>query len=219
MRKILKKIFTPILQKASAIYLSRPRIYRYKQIRVIVMPTVFPPFITISTRMLLEFTETLPLKEKTFLELGCGTGIISILASKIGATVTASDINEVALSALRQNSKNNNCELEIVSSDLFSNLKKRRFDFIMINPPYYPKSPQNTAENAWYCGSDFEYFRNLFPVLFNHVSPDGKVYMILSEDCNINMIQAIAHHSTITFHIVKSATVHGERNFIFELTN
>lgn len=183
MRKILKKIASPFLQKASAIYLKKRRKYRFKDIAVWVEPTVFPPFITISTKILLEFVETLELKDKSFLELGCGCGIISILAAKKEAIVTSTDINPIALSALTENAKENQVHIEIIESDLFQKLQNKTFDFIIINPPYYPKNPRSIAENAWFCGENFEYFESLFSQLPKYLTMENSTYMILSVDC------------------------------------
>ena len=162
MKAIVKRIISPIWQKASAMYLKKRRRYSYKDISVWVAPTVFPPFITISTRLLLEFIDKIDLQDKRFLELGCGCGIISILAAKKGAQVTATDINEVALEALRSNALDNRTILTVLKSDLFAELGENSFDFIMINPPYYRKAPTNMAENAWFCGEHFEYFPAAF---------------------------------------------------------
>lgn len=214
MRNLIKKIIHPFLRKASAMYLAKPRNYTYKDITVLVEPTVFPPFITISTKLLLEFTETLPLKGKTFLELGCGCGIISILAAKKGAAVTATDINQTALAALENNALKNDVQLDVLYSDLFENLAGKSFDFILINPPYYPKSPGSIAESAWFCGENFQYFERLFAQL-DAVS--GEIYMILSEDCALETIKNIALKNGMAFALVSKLKVVGEKNYIFRI--
>ncbi len=145
MKTLIKRIISPFLKKASAVYLSKPRKYTYKEIVVWVEPTVFPPFITFSTKLLLEFLEALSLKEKKVLELGCGCGIISILAAKKEAIVTATDINTTALESLEKNALNNAVSIDIIHSDLFENIQNKTFDFIVINPPYYPKNPNTVA--------------------------------------------------------------------------
>ncbi|MGX7667213.1 methyltransferase [Flavobacterium pedocola] len=206
------------MQKASAVYLTKARKYSYKNISVWVQPGVFPPFITISTKLLLEFIETLDLKGKTFLELGCGCGIISISAKQKGAVVTASDINETALEALKRNAADNAVSLEICYSDLFENLKERTFDYIIINPPYYPKNPNSIAENAWFCGENFEYFEKLFQQLPEFISTDNKkTYMILSEDCQIDQISTIAQKNKLHLKCILKKTVFREVNFIYQI--
>ena len=217
MRKLLKKIASPFLQKASAIYLKKRRKYTYKDISVWVEPTVFPPFITISTKLLLEFIEPLDLKDKRILELGCGCGIISILTAQKGAIVTATDINEVALSALYQNAKENLATINIIKSDLFENLEGKTFEYIISNPPYYPKKPMSVAENAWFCGENFEYFESLFSQLPKYLTTDNSTYMILSEDCELEKITSIAFQNGITFFVEKETKVVGEVNFIYKL--
>lgn len=217
MRKLLKKIASPFLKKASAIYLKKRRKYRFGEVTVWVEPTVFPPFITISTKIFLEFIEPLELKDKTFLELGCGCGIISILAAQKGAIVTATDINKNAINALFENSKQNGVVIEIIESDLFQKLQNRIFDFIIINPPYYPKKPISIAENAWYCGENFEYFESMFSQLPKYLAKKNSTYMILSEDCELEKIKAIALQNKITFKVIQENKVVGETNFIFKL--
>lgn len=217
MRQIVKKIISPFLQKASVLYLSRRRKYTYKEISVWVEPSVFPPFITISTKLLLEFTETLSLQQKRFLELGCGCGIISILAAKKGATVTATDINQVALEALEKNTNDNQVTIEILYSNLFENLTDKTFDYIIINPPYYPKKPISIAENAWYCGENFEYFEQLFQQLPTYITESNEVYMILSEDCKTDIIFSIAKKNSLIIKCIQEKIVLKETNYIFKI--
>lgn len=217
MRQLIKKIISPLLKKISAIYLSKSRKYTYKNIAVWVEPTVFPPFITISTKLLLELVETLSLKDKTFLELGCGCGIIAVLAAKKGAKTTATDINNVAISALKKNMTTNNVEIEVLYSDLFEKLSSRIFDYIVINPPYYPKKPQSMAENAWFCGENFEYFEALWQQLPAFISQESNIFMILSEDCALDKIKTLALNNNIVLNLVSEQKVLAEKNYIFRV--
>ena len=217
MKAIIKRIISPLLQRASRVYLAKARKYSYQNISVLVEPTVFPPFLTISTKLLLEFVETLPLKGKTVLELGCGCGIISILAAHKNALVTSTDINDVALNALQKNAAENHVSLEILHSDLFENLGNRAFDFTIINPPYYPKKPKNMAENAWFCGENFDYFEKLFTQLPTFLHSGNATYMILSEDCEIEKIKAIALKNDMAFEWISEQKVLAEKNFIFRI--
>jgi len=217
MKAIIKRIVSPFLKKASSIYLSKPRKYSYKDISVWVQPSVFPPFITISTKLLLEFIEKLPLQNKTFLELGCGCGILSVLAAKKDAIVTATDINTIALKSLEKNAADNGVSIEILNSDLFENLKEKSFDYIIINPPYYPKNPTSLAENAWYCGENFEYFEKLFFQLPKYINDTNEVYMILSEDCETNIITSIAEKNKLSLKCILKKTVFKEANYIYKI--
>jgi release factor glutamine methyltransferase len=217
MKAFIKRIVSPILQKASAIYLKKRRKYSYKNISVWVEPTVFPPFMTISTKILLDFIKDLMLQNKTVLELGCGCGIISVYAAKKGAVVTATDINKIALKSLEENTNNNQVSIEILYSDLFENLQDKSFDCIIINPPYYPRTPKLIKEQAWFCGENFEYFQKLFLQLPNFITLENEIYMILSQDCELKKIKAIALKNEIAFELVLEKKVFLETNYIFQL--
>jgi len=191
MRAFLKKISHPFLKFGLGLYYSKPRKFTYDGISIKVHPNVFPPQLTFSTKILLDFVNELDLENKTFLELGCGSGIISLLAAKMKALVTATDINQTALDYLETNSQKNNLKVKSVYSDLFQNIENKNFDYIIINPPYYPKQPKNSKEQAWFCGEHFEYFEQLFLQLPNHLTVETSCFMILSEDCDLEKKKAM----------------------------
>ena len=175
----LLKILTPVLQHLLRYYLRKTRPYRYKGIHVTVEPGVFYPGFIFSTRLLLEFLDKQDLSGKKFLELGAGCGIISLLAARKGAMVTASDINPAAVENMKENARSNKLEMNIIESDLFQNINREVFDWIIINPPYYPENPKDTSAMAWFCGRDFEYFKKLFPQLREFSDPSCRIIMIL----------------------------------------
>ena len=218
LRSIIKKITNPFLKAGLDFYYRKPRKYTYQDIEVLVHPEVFPPHLTLSTKILLDFISEKDLRRKTFLELGCGSGIISLFASKKGAKVTASDINKTALEYLEKASEENNLEVAAVYSNLFKNLQGKHFDYIIINPPYYPKQPKNIKEEAWFCGEDFQYFKNLFQQLPDFLSEENNTYLILSEDCEIEKIKKIASENSLVFEIVIQTKKVGEINTIFRIT-
>jgi len=217
LRSILKRITKPFLNAGLKFYYRKPRKYSYQDIEVLVHPEIFPPHLTLSTKILLDFISELNLKNKTFLELGCGCGIISLLASKKGAVVTASDINKTALDYLGKASEKNNLKIDCIYSNLFENLQGKQFDYIIINPPYYPKKTKSIKEQAWFCGENFEYFKNLFKQLPQFISEENYTYMILSEDCEIEKIKSIASENNIQFETVSETKKAGEINIIFSI--
>ncbi|QMU62863.1 MAG: methyltransferase [Flavobacteriaceae bacterium] len=218
MRNFLKKITHPLLKIAANIYFLKPRKYIYKEIHTLVHPEVFAPHFILSTKILLDFVATLNLNNKSFLELGCGSGIISLFAASKGAKVTASDINRKALEYLEISAGRNNLPLNIIYSDLFAELNSKYFDYIIINPPYYPKKPKNMKEKAWFCGEHFEYFQRLFTQLTKRKDVIN-TYLILSKDCNMVQIKKIAKANALRLKNVREVMKLKEKNFIFKLQN
>src|SRR5688572_11569219 len=140
----------------------------------------------------MQYINNFTLQGIKFLELGAGSGLISIFAAKNGAKVTATDINPLAVEFLKINSEKNGVEFKIIHSDLFHNIPSQQFDIIAINPPYYKKKPVTINDFAWYCGVNGEYFQKLFNELRNYIHNKSEVLMVLSEECDINMIEGIA---------------------------
>lgn len=188
--KIGKKLLQPLGPLYRA-YVSKPRSWSYKGVKLVVPPGVFPPFLTGSTKTMMDFISSLKLSESRALEIGVGSGAITIYAAKLGAFVDGVDISELALKSTRENCDRNNVKCELYFSDLLDNVRDQElFDFIFINPPYYPKKPSKIDENAWYCGEDFEYFAKCFSQLKERNR--AKTYMVLSNDCELDKIQEIA---------------------------
>jgi len=217
MRRIPAKIISPALRIFIKYYFKKPRKYSYKKIKGVVLPGVFFPQFTMSTKMLMDFITPLNLENKSVLELGCGTGLVSVLAAKKGAKVFSSDINPTAIKNAELNAEKNGVKIVAIQSDLFEEIDSQIFDFIIINPPYYPKNPKNNAEKAWFCGKEFEYFEKLFLELAAYFNKQSQVLMILSEDCELTKIKAIANKNNIAFTQLAENKKWGELTSIFQL--
>lgn len=200
-------------------YLRRERTYQYFGITVVVRPGVFHPGLFPSTRMLIQYLSTVELQGKRLLELGCGSGLIAILAENGGAVVTASDISTAAIENMEINAAQNQSSITIIRSDLFDEIPVQPFDWIVINPPYYAKAPSTEAERAWFCGQDFEYFRKLFLQLNKYVTKDSGILMTLAGNADIPTIKAIGREHGVDFQILaeRSSWLDG-RDYLFRLT-
>ncbi len=213
LKPIIHRVYQPLLMR----YLARQRRYRYGDIQVAVHPGVFHPGLFFSTKILLQYLARQPLSGKSFLELGAGSGLISVFAARQGAVVTASDISQSAIANIQKNARMNSAAVTAIHSDLFADIPTQQFDWIVINPPYYPRNPANESEHAWFCGEDFQYFQALFSQLGNFIRADNQVIMILSEDCQLAHIRALAGERNIAMSQILRKRVWGEDNFIFQL--
>jgi len=216
-RKTIVRMLHPVLKPLSKAYLGKVRDYELGGMRIKVFPGVFHPGLFLSTRILLKYIKAQELQGKTFLELGSGTGLLSVQAAKSGAQVWASDISQRAIENVQVNAKINEVAFTTVLSDLFSSFEKGTFDWIIINPPYFAKEPQSEEEFAWYCGEDFSYFKGLFSQLHDFVHEDSNVVMILSEDCDLTTIKNIALDNDFQMNELKTKRFLGEDSHLFQI--
>jgi len=101
-------------------------------------------------KLITSLQKTLLNKPLTILDIGCGSGCISLaLAQALPyATIYAVDIAQSAVNLTQQNAQLNNISNVIcIQSDLFNQLPNEiKFDFIVSNPPYIDRA--NTLEKS-----------------------------------------------------------------------
>ena len=210
---IVGSTWQPLLRK----YLSKTRRYRYKNIRLQVPSSVFHPGFFFSTHLLLDQIKDWSLQNKKLLEPGAGSGLLSIYAAKKGAIVTATDISPVAVECLKENSRENKVQVDVLRSDLFDDIPVQPFDIIAINPPYYKKDPVSYPDYAWNCGSNGEYFKKLFRQLEGYIHTETKILMVLCDGCDLEMIKEIEFENGYRLDLVFSKKNMIEKNFIYSI--
>lgn len=86
-----------------------------------------------TTSMCMQYVEDMDMTDLDVLDIGCGSGILSILAKKLNAkNVDACDIDPIAIDSTIENAKINQVELNAFISDLFSNVDKK-YNIIFAN--------------------------------------------------------------------------------------
>ncbi|MEM2943927.1 MAG: methyltransferase [Methanomassiliicoccales archaeon] len=150
-------------------------------------PGVYPP--REDTFLLIKAIEVTP--GERLLEMGCGTGIVSIHCAVAGAVVTAVDIDKKAIECTKRNAKCNDVQIDAVHSDLFSSTKGC-FDTIIFNPPYIPANDDADGSVAWNggeCGTVvLARFLREAP---RFLSEKGRIIVVVSSLMNENELKKI----------------------------
>ena len=131
--------------------------------------------------------DNLEIKEgQSVLEIGTGSGIVAMYASRLTDDITVTDINFDACELARRNFAENGIEnIEILWGNLFEVVENRKFDVILFNTPYLPTEDDevldNTINYAFDGGLNGRKVIDLFlNEVKNHLNDGGIVQMIQS---------------------------------------
>ncbi len=215
-RRSALRLIAPVLKGWYARWNSKERRVRADGFDLIIPPGVFHPDIFLSTRLLAEHVNSLPLSGKTFLDLGTGSGRIALTAARAGAIVTACDVNPSAVESAQRNGERNGFPLSAVLSDQFDALPGH-FDVIAINPPYYDRDPASLSEHAFLAGKELSYFTRLYPALAARIHHGAQVFMVLSEDLDLERLLAIARSAGLGWRPVRTAKRWRETTTVFHV--
>ncbi len=167
---------------------------RNMKFKLAIPPTVYPP--KEDTDLLARRLISLgPGSGRKLLEIGCGSGALSILAASLGWSVSACDVNPYAVAATRGNSQNNLQQIVVkeggVGPEKFPFDEK--FDIILWNLPYIPHTEIDSVlgpmEEAALVDSDNQGLANrlLDCITRNNLMAKNGRILILSRENSINL--------------------------------
>ncbi len=124
---------------------SEAREIEWKKFRLIVPPTVYPP--KEDSNLLAGVLEKItPFGKKRLLEIGSGSGALSILAAYLGWEVESCDINPFAVATTRFNAIENDLQITVseggigprIDGQYSQWMKPGSYDLVIWNMPYIP---------------------------------------------------------------------------------
>lgn len=137
---------------------------------------VYPP--SDDSILLIESLDVSP--GERVLEVGCGSGVVSIHCAVNGCVVTAVDINPRAVDLARANAEANGLSFPIRESDVYENVEGV-FDTIVFNLPYLPVDDEGLLAKAWSGGPDgLGPLPRLLEGAPDHLVPGGRVVVVVS---------------------------------------
>lgn len=155
-------------------------------LRIEEYPGVYPP--SDDTLLLLGSLEVENSEE--VLEMGCGSGIISVHCAAAGTEVTAVDINTAAVRCTMENAKRNGLEVKGIVSDLFSHVSGT-YHQILFNPPYLPADEKDQLALAWSGGKGgVEVLHKFLRHAPGFLKPEGRVTIVVSSRMDGDLLRA-----------------------------
>jgi release factor glutamine methyltransferase len=137
--------------------------------------------------------------EITILDIGAGTGCISIsLANNKGFIVDGLDVSSPALELAKQNAKQNKVDVNFIEADIFEYKSDKKYDLIVSNPPYIrnleKKKMQNNVLNfepslALFVEDDdpLVFYTSILEFANSNLSEKGSVYFEINENFSKEM--------------------------------
>lgn len=176
-------------------YLERVRLHKKPYTtkvlgkEILVHPNVMSPKYDWSSRF---HIENMPdQKDKEFLEIGCGCGIISLFAAFQGAKrITAVDINPSAVENTKVNFQKYNIKnVDVFESDVFKKVKGE-FDTINFAAPYHGNKPKDILEYG-VSDPDYRTLKIFLKYAKDFLKKGGQIILGFSDTGNVNLLNKL----------------------------
>lgn len=160
---------------------------------------------------------------KKFLEIGVGTGIVSVFCAKKGAWVFGVDIKKEAVECALKNAYLNDVEIDVRRGNLFDPFRFEKFDLIAFNPPYLPSDDLDRflseSDKLDLIGGETGVEASIMFVkeLPSHLEEKGKAFLVVSSLSNLDRLFEEIEKQGLTFKKVNSARFDFEEIFVLEI--
>lgn len=125
-------------------------------------------------------------KNENFLEVGCGTGVISIALAKRANNGIGVDINDKAIENSEQNAKAQNVSnVDFFKSDVFEKVEGK-FDVVVCNPPYTKHEVRDNIDRMFWDPED-EMKRKFFREVGKYLKLNGRIYFGWADFADIDV--------------------------------
>jgi len=157
------------------------------------------------------------------LEIGVGSGIISLHLAKEIDTVFGCDINPYSLFLSRQNALANSINnIYLFSSNIFSSIKTGTlFDLIVFNPPYLPidSPPSKLIDLSYHGGIDGgDHIRAFLKNLGVFLSSNGTAYLLQSSLYSLENTTDYLENNNFKYNIKRALKLDFETLYVLEIS-
>lgn len=160
--------------------------------------------------------------DQTFLEIGCGTGAISIYLSKFAESGLGVDINTNAVENSRLNAEKYGVKnVEFLESDLFEKVSGT-FDVIICNPPYSNHAAKDNIDKMFWDVNNMMKQR-FFAQVGRYLKSGGRVYFGWANFADLSLDLPFRLAEQNGFEMVNEVAVRSSRSklclfYVFEFS-
>ena len=170
-----------------------PKVVRVSNLDIWVFPNVYAPGFFTDTEW---YAQKLPeiVGRQSLLEVGIGTGAISIACALQGANVTACDINSDAVANAKENFRGHGLNVSCYLSDVFSGIPTdARYDNIFWAHPFN-NWPDEISDSLLLSGLDHKYraLTRYIEHAHKHLSNHGHLLLGTGSSADLKEIKRIA---------------------------
>lgn len=167
----------------------------------------------------MDFLNTQDIEGKEILDMGTGSGALAKKClEKNAKTVKAIDINLKAIKKAKKRLKEFE-NVEVIKSDLYSQLNQQNFDIILFNPPYLPvkKKEPKEIEKAWAGGEKGIKIINTFlKESKDHLKKNGEIFLLVSNLLSIDELEDMFRKQDFKYEICSKKGLFFEKLIIYK---
>ena len=152
---------------------------------LIIEPGVLHPRHFASSTLLAAWLSRLDLRGRIVADVGTGSGLLALIAARVGANVVATDISPTAVSCARANAARNRLSdrIAVVQSDVWDDVPEAApYDLVITNPPFYPRAVESVTDHAFASGDRHAFVSRLAAGLGTRLARGGSLLLIHSSD-------------------------------------
>ena len=173
---------------------------------------VYPP--SADTYLLLDSVETKP--DDVLLEVGCGSGYITVNLCERVKKAVALDISQAAVRNTIQNLERNQLlhQCDVIQSDLLTVFSPQcKFSLIIFNPPYLPRDDFETSLDHALVGGEtgIELTERFLENAVRHLESAGRIYVIVTSLSDVERIESIMEEHSLHPKVVGKTSLFFER--------
>jgi release factor glutamine methyltransferase len=194
----------------------------FRELELVVLDTVYEPksdSFLLAGRVRVE-------PGSTVLDLGCGAGLVSVVAAQQGARVLAVDVNPAALENAKANAAKYGLGIATRRSDMFSKVPEK-FDYIFFNPPYLPhedvddelRAEVGAEVSSWDGGPQGRLYIDAFLREFQkHLNPGGRAFLLNSSKNDITKTKRKLKSLGVAWKVCAKEELFFETLYIFKIS-